>query len=353
MPLYVKSPISGKYFPADLCYKYGTKTLFPKDFLPYEEAKKFFKEIGIKNIKEWALYCKSGKRPNNIPSNPSSAYKDKGWISWNDFFDIEINNKHNKTKNFLSYEEAKKFVRKLRLKSKQKWIKYSESGKKPKNIPSIPSKIYKDNGWINWGDFLGTKNQYGKKDFLSYIEAKIIVRKLGLKTQKEWSEYAKSDKRPYNVPYSPYNIYKDKGWINWGDFLGATYIYKKKDFLPYEEAKKVTQNLNIKTDRDWRKYNKSGRRPKNIPSDPYTTYKDKGWISWGDFLGTKNISCKNREFVSYEEAKKFFKGIGIKSENEWRAYCKSGKKPNNIPSDPSKIYKIKGWTNWPDFLGTK
>jgi len=38
---------------------------------------------------------------------------------------------------------------------------------------------------------------------------------------------------------------------------------------------------------------------------------------------------------------------------EWREYCKSGKKPINIPASPDKTYKNKGWISWGDFLGKK
>jgi hypothetical protein len=30
---------------------------------------------------------------------------------------------------------------------------------------------------------------------------------------------------------------------------------------------------------------REGRRPHEVPADPYTYYKNKGWKSWADFLG--------------------------------------------------------------------
>jgi len=36
---------------------------------------------------------------------------------------------------------------------------------------------------------------------------------------------------------------------------------------------------------------------------------------------------------------------------ECKKYSKSGKKPIDIPSKPSSIYKGKGCKNWPQFLG--
>ena len=44
---------------------------------------------------------------------------------------------------FLSFNEARKFIRTLNLKSKKEWIKYCNSGNKPNNIPSNPDVYYK------------------------------------------------------------------------------------------------------------------------------------------------------------------------------------------------------------------
>ena len=46
------------------------------------------------------------------------------------------------------------------------------------------------------------------------------------------------------------------------------------------------------------------------------------------------------------------RGLGLKSETEWRDYCKSGKKPADIPANPHKAYAEAGWTSWGDWLGT-
>ncbi|MEY4126766.1 MAG: hypothetical protein RL737_955, partial [Bacteroidota bacterium] len=36
---------------------------------------------------------------------------------------------------------------------------------------------------------------------------------------------------------------------------------------------------------------------------------------------------------------------------EWMKYRKSSEKPNNIPSNPNRVYKDKGWNGYADFLG--
>ena len=59
-----------------------------------------------------------------------------------------------------------------------------------------------------------------------------------------------------------------------------------------------------------------------------------------------------------EEARKFVKGLNLKSEEEWYKYCKAvyphlPKKPENIPVVPRKVYKAQGWVSSKDWLGTE
>lgn len=59
------------------------------EFKTYEDCKQYIKNMNIKNQREWTEYCKSGKKPNFIPSSVSKIFKNNGWISWNDFLNKE------------------------------------------------------------------------------------------------------------------------------------------------------------------------------------------------------------------------------------------------------------------------
>ena len=72
-------------------------------------------------------------------------------------------------------------------------------------------------------------------------------------------------------------------------------------------------------------------------------------IPWVE-LNSHKMRDKNR-FLSYKDAKTFVHSLNIKSQIEWRKYCKSGNKPNNIPSSPHFVYKNKGWVGYYDWLG--
>ena len=56
-----------------------------------------------------------------------------------------------------------------------------------------------------------------------------------------------------------------------------------RQFLPYEEAKKVVNALGLKSKDDWRRWSRT-ERPPDIPSAPWVTYKDSGWNGFASWL---------------------------------------------------------------------
>jgi hypothetical protein len=132
--------------------------------------------------------------------------------------------------------------------------------------------------------------------FISFKEAHNIVKNFNIKNTNEWRKWIKENK-DYKIPYNPDNFYKDKGWINWKHFLNKEF---KLDFISYDEAKKIVNKKDIKTNIEFKKWIKKNLNTK-IPKAPEVTYRDKGWISWADFLETNNYYSK--DFLTYEEAK--------------------------------------------------
>ena len=85
-------------------------------------------------------------------------------------------------------------------------------------------------------------------------------------------------------------------------------------------------------------YCKSGNKPDDIPQKPERTYK-KDWGGVGDWLGTGTVAHKDRVFRPFAESREFVRSLELKTGKEWRAYCKSGKKPDDIPAHPWDVYK--------------
>jgi superfamily II DNA or RNA helicase len=320
-------------------------------YLSYQEVKEFVHKLGLKNQNEWREYCKSKNKPDNIPANPRGVYKNNGWISMGDFLGTGYVN--NSERIYLSYKELKEIIHKLNLKSKTEWYDYCKSGDKPNNIPSNVNSVYKNKGWVDWGDFLGTGTiAPQKKEWVTYQEAKEFVSKLNLKNKEEWKEYVKSGNKPDNIPANPQGSYVNKSWISWGEFLGTGIIasYNRK-YLSYEETKEFISKFSFKNRNEFNEYCKSKNKPDNIITTPDRAYKNKGWISWGEFLGTGYIANRNRKYLTYEEAKEFVMKLNLKSQTEWKEYAKSGNKLDNMPMHPNEVYENEGWKGWAHFLG--
>jgi len=185
--------------------------------------------------------------------------------------------------------------------------------------------------------------------YRSFRDARKLVCSLKLKNYTQWLEYAKSEKRPSDIPSNPWLTYR-KDWKSLGDWLGTGNIanYKRK-FRPFNEARRYARSLKLKNFTEWREFYKSKKIPFDIPTTPNRTYKKKGWKGWGDWLGTGNIAPYNRKLLSFNQARKYVKPLGLKSYTEWFRYARSGNKPDFIPVDPTQIYK-KEWTSWKNWL---
>ena len=59
-------------------------------------------------------------------------------------------------KTWLPFDDARDFVRTLKLDSLRAWHEYAKSGKRPNNIPSSPDTVYVvDGGWVSYPDWMG------------------------------------------------------------------------------------------------------------------------------------------------------------------------------------------------------
>ena len=69
----------------------GTKRIASQKmiFIDFEEARKLVHQLKLKSNKEWRLLIKNKQKPQNIPSNPDSIYKNIGWKGWADFLGKE------------------------------------------------------------------------------------------------------------------------------------------------------------------------------------------------------------------------------------------------------------------------
>lgn len=251
---------------------------------------------------------------------------------------------------YYSFIKCREYIHRLEFKSQGEFKKWSINHR-PHFIPGSPNTIYRNDGWIGWADFLGTKKDFDG-EFLSFEEARKVIQPLGLKSQKEWRQYCKSGNKPYNIPAAPWNFYKKDGWKGLNDFIGYGICPIGREYIPYEEAEKITRIANLKHNREWRKWLKKNKI-EGYPAAPDRVYNGNGWSDWATFLGSKSKYGKKN--LSYTESKKYFSDLNIKitSPKDWLEFYERENPP--IPRDPERFYRKKKqysgndfWNDWID-----
>ena len=91
----------------------GMEKEMKKQFRDFKSAREFARSLGLKNQKEWKEYCKSGNKPDDIPTNSERTYKkQQTWTSWGDF--TGTGRVANQNKIFRSFKESREFVRNIK-----------------------------------------------------------------------------------------------------------------------------------------------------------------------------------------------------------------------------------------------
>lgn len=201
-----------------------------------------------------------------------------------------------------------------------------------------------------------------------FDQARVFARSLQLRAQTEWYAFARGrlpekGKLPADIPIAPYAAYADKGWTDWGDFLGTANLARQLiEYRAFARARAYVHALEIANVSEWRELcrkNVGNRRllPPDIPAAPDRVYAEQGWVSWGDWFGTGRVHGSRIEYRSYAQVRAFVRTLGIQTEPEWRAYCRgeihrSMPRPVDVPSNPQRTYKKTGWVSWGEFFGT-
>ena len=244
-------------------------------------------------------------------------------------------------KQFRDFESAREFARSLGLKNWKEWNKYCKLKSRPDDLPTHPERNYKNEKlWKGMGDFLGIKMIADQnKQYRSFIDARTFVRSLELKNTLEWKTYCKSGNKPDDIPANPHQTFVNKGWNGIPDWLGNGNLSNMgRKYVSYEECQKFMQKLGITKQKEWEMYQKLNKKPINIPSHPNRNYKEQ-WNGWGVFFGTGRVANQNKQYRSFIDAKEFVRSLKLKSKEEWKEYCLSGNKPEDIPSAPWAVYK--------------
>ncbi|MDC1198439.1 DEAD/DEAH box helicase family protein [Flavobacteriaceae bacterium] len=316
------------------------------NWMPFEEVNKWVKQFKFKSQKDWYSYVRENTLPNNIPKTPVQVYNNNGWKGWGEF--LGTGNIANFNRVFKKYSEARQYILKFNIKTKDEYIEKHQKKIFSDDIPYNPRRTYLDSGWKGWGEFLGTGNVASFNiEYLSYEDAKAKVMTLGLKNWKDWRQFTKAKNFPEEIPKNPFNSYNGKGWVDMPTFLGSKSSHKKTlKSRTFTEAREFARSLNLTSGKEWNVFCESGEKPSDIPKHPNSVYKNEGWISMFDWLG-----YEKNEYLSYDDAKKYLQKLNLRSWSDFREFAASTARPSNIPGHPHIIYKNKGWVSISDLLG--
>ena len=294
------------------------------NFRSYEETKKFIKKFKLIGNVEWERFKKNKNLPQDIYSYPRKVFmKSNEWKGWEDFLGYKM----------MPFLDLKLLAQKNNIRNLGEWVKFSKTDKFPPNGVQ---------GVSAFKEFKGYRDFFKTNNYLSFEDAKKIVKKFNFKNTADYLNFTKSknfDMYRYKLSARPSQYYKDE-WLGFLDYIGI-------DLISFEEARKFARSLNLKTLVEWSKYTRRSDFPNNIPKTPNWHYRDSGWKTVMDFLGTEKKYC------SYGEAKKFAQKLKMRTSYEWTNTVKNMKNfPENMSKWPKTFFeKKKEWLGWKDFLG--
>ena len=242
--------------------------------ITYDECKKWVSENlpQIKKRNDWLLI--NDTLPDFIPKSPNTVFIEK-WISWSDFLGSNNISSCIKSKKYLSYNDCKSwFKENININNLSSWNSLIKI--LPEFIPKKPTEHFK-NEWISWIDFIGI--DFSPKKYVTYSECLKLVREFNITNIYQYTLFIKENIN-LNMPKSPHITYKEE-WISYCEF----FMKKQYKFnISYNELYLYAKdNLYfIKSSRQWKLYISSNKL--NIPTNPQSVFKNKGWISWYIFL---------------------------------------------------------------------
>lgn len=331
-------------------YFFAFSSLFGEEFFTFDEIVEFcsFEYQKIPDDSKPAalldFYKKLRVIESRMPRAPDQAY---GLSSIRVLFGLE-------EIEFFTYQDARSYcIREYEKLPKNKKLKqftrfYKKLSREEPRLPSSPNRHYKDKGWISFRVIFGLQNithlsyeevvEYCSEEYRSISDAETST---DLKLF-----YSGLRDRNINLPSTPSNFYKNKGWVSWGELFGLD----EKVLFSYEEAVDYCSGKYRELPDDKKPsnlthfYQEIRASEPRLPAVPRQFYFNAGWISYKELF-----NANEKAYFSYEEAVRYCA--------DKYSECLLNEKPRNLkkfykwlrvselrlPSNPDAKYKDKGW----------
>lgn len=251
-----------------------------------------------------------------------------------------------KSRKYIEFKKARDIIQSKNFKSRKDFRKYLLDNN-ILDVPSNPEYAYKSE-WISLDDWLGRKSKSNNNiKNLEYEEAEIIVHKIlfnkkEINSKSNWIKFYEDNLSILKgIPKYPQIKYKYSGWISWSRWLNVISKSDKREYT-IDEVRKIIVDKNITTRHEYYSISKQIR----LPSNPIYKF---NLESWRDLLCKRENKKENKNYLSYESAKKVVEKLNISSQKEWYRLSKENKLPKNVPKTPNKYYE--NWISWNDWLG--
>ena len=321
------------------------------DYLSYQEAKEFLKNnYKINNYNDWLDLKKNENFPKNyLPLDPEKFYRDKGWKDWKDFLNAELKTlpfskfkkliKTNKIKNAIEYE---KFIN-----EKYNIINFQRKGW---SLPTRPRYQYK-NKWSSWEKLTGYHVQLKleKQNNKLELQTEFIKNKKNLISEQNFGKKLRIEK-DFHILKKYARSLKLRGQREWlNHYSNLIKDYDENAFEDYFLFKEKNSLIKLPL-LDRKGY-----------ANPARAFKDFGWKSWQDFLGTKNLNRNQKSWTNFSETRTYARTLSLQNRGQWERHYKQhkgifkfGNKKLKIPLRPDRINFYKNeWVSWKDFLNIK
>jgi hypothetical protein len=121
------------------------------------------------------------------------------------------------------------------------------------------------------------------------------------------------------LPSQPHVFYQTN-WQSWQAFLLCDKQTTSAEDV--QRLRDVANQLGITTEVEWR----LAVLRKQVDG-PIKINQSEGFNNWSSFLN------QGAEYLSFEELLPFTRSLGLRTQLDWRVWCKTNPKPDNIPYD--------------------
>lgn len=190
------------------------------------------------------------------------------------------------------------------------------------------------------------------REWASFEEARAWAHQSGIKNTEEWENFKKKRDKKTNHRLKPKNIpsnlYMAYKEKGWNGFKDFFGTTDFSPYFPFDKARVEARRLGLKSIVKWDEW-WDQYKPSTVPKRPKNHYKE--WKGWNDFLGNNNRPLsKNEKFLSYYEALKLVHPLKLRGVIEYKEWHKANR-PQNLPFRPDIVYQHSGWDSWAQWVG--